>query len=163
MKRLRFALASLAAAAAAATAGTATAAALPTCTAGLTILTSSTGDVTTAGNITIFRSSGVSGTYTSGFLAGYSLTGSQDIVRNDAEHHAVLAGQFVATGPGGTFTVRYTGTADLTTGAADGHFAVVAGTGAFTAFRWIGDITAQLVSLTPPTFLATDTGICTGT
>jgi hypothetical protein len=162
VKRLWLVLTSLAAAAAFATAGGATAAGPATCTAGLTIFTTSTGDVTTAGNVTIFRSSGVGGAYTSGFLAGYTLTGAQDIVRNDAGQHAVLSGQFVASGPRGTFTVRFTGRADLKTGAADGHFAVVSGTGGFAAFHWVGDITAQLVSLTPPTFVATDSGICTG-
>ena len=163
MKRLWLVLTTLAAAAAAFLApGGAIAAAPATCTSGVTIFTTSTGDVNVAGSTTHFRDSGVAGTYTSGFLAGYALTGAQNIERNDATRQATLEGQFVATGPGGTLTVHFNGSVDLTSGAAVGHFATVSGTGDFDGFHWNGDISLQLVSLTPPTFVGTDSGFCHG-
>lgn len=162
MKRLWLGLTCLAAAAAFLLPVGASAAAPPTCTAGVTIFSTSTGDVTVAGNTTQFRDSGVAGSYTSGFLSGYTLTGTQNIERNDKTQRASLAGQFVATGPDGSITVRYTGSVDLTTGAAVGHFTTIAGTGAFEGFHWTGDIALQLVSLAPPTFVGTDSGFCRG-
>jgi hypothetical protein len=131
-----------------------------TCTADLTIFTTSPGTVTTNGQITRFRDSGVAGQYTSGFLAGYTFTGAQDIVVNNNNNTSQLQGSFTATGPGGSLVIRYSGHADLSTGAATGHFNTIGGTGQFTGFHWSGDITAQLVSLTPPTFQATDSGPC---
>jgi hypothetical protein len=131
-----------------------------TCTAGLVIFTTSPGTVTTTGVVTHFRDSGVGGQYTAGFLAGYTFSGSQDIQRNNRTQQAELHGAYVASGPGGRLTVRYTGHADLLTGAATGHFVAGPGTGDFTQFHWAGDITAQLVSAAPPTFLATDSGPC---
>jgi hypothetical protein len=163
MKRFLVAFAAIAAAASLGAAGSATAAAPATCTAGVTIFTTSTGDVSVTGNVTHFQNSGVAGSYTSGFLAGYTLSGAQNIQRNDATGQAVLEGQSVATGPDGTVTVHFTGSIDLTTGAAAGHFNVVSGTGAFAGFHWNGDISAQLVSLTPPTFVGTNSGFCTST
>jgi hypothetical protein len=161
VRRLRL-LVTLAAAAGAAflAAGTATAAAPATCTAGLVVFTTSTGDVNVAGQTTHFRGSGVAGSYTSGFLSGYTLTGAQNIERNDATGHASLEGQYVATGPGGTVTVHYTGSVDLGAGTATGHFTTIAGTGDFADFHWNGDISAQLTSLAPPTFVTADTGLC---
>jgi hypothetical protein len=161
MRRSLFALAAVVASAAASVAGSASAAAPATCTSGLTVFSTSTGVVTVTGNVTHFQASGVGGSYTSGFLAGFSFTGSQNIERNDATQNAVLEGQYVATGPSGTVTVHFTGTVDLTTGAATGHFTVLGGTGAFAGFHWTGDTTAQLVSLTPPTFVGTSSGFCT--
>ena len=111
---------------------------------------------------THFRDSGVGGSYTSGFLSGYTLTGTQNIEVNNASNRAHLEGRFVATGPTGSLTVRYTGRADLTTGAASGHFTTVGGTGSFAGFHWNGRIAAQLVSMKPPTFVATDSGFCHG-
>jgi hypothetical protein len=162
MKRRWLVLTCLAAAAAFVAVGGASASAPATCSAGVVIFTTSAGDVTVAGDTTHFRSSGVGGYYTSGFLSGYTLAGAQNIERNDATGRAVLEGQFVASGPAGSITVRYTGSVDLSTGAAVGHFTTVAGTGAFVGFHWSGDIGAQLVSLTPPTFVATDSGFCSG-
>ena len=144
-------------------AGTATAAPPVTCTSGATIFSTSMGDVSVTGNVTHFRDSGVAGSYTSGFLSGYTFTGSQDIERNDATERAVLEGQYVASGPAGTLTFHFTGSVDLTTGAASGHFTVVDGSGTFAGFHWTGDVSAQLVSLTPPTFIGTDSGFCTST
>jgi hypothetical protein len=43
---------------------------------------------------------------------------------------------------------------------ATGHFETHSGTGGFATFRWEGSIDAPLVSLTPPTFVATDSGFC---
>jgi hypothetical protein len=133
-----------------------------TCTASLTIATTSTGTVRQAGAVQIFRDSGVGGAYTSGFLSGYSLSGAQDIVLNSATKRSQLNGSFVATSPDGksTLRVRYTGQADLTTGAATGHFVADEGSGALDGFRWTGTIAAQLVSQSPPTFTATDSGPC---
>lgn len=159
MKRLFVTVAVLVAAAASSSAvGAATAPA--TCTAGLVISTTSPGDVSVDGTTTHFRDSGVGGSYTSGFLAGYTLTGAQDIERNDAIRRGVLDGNFTASGAGGTLDVHYTGSVDLTTGVATGHFTTVGGTGQFSDFHWTGDVGAQLVSLTPPTFVATDSGFC---
>jgi hypothetical protein len=138
----------------------AAAAAPVTCTAGLTIFTTSQGTVTQHGPFTHFTDSGVGGSYTSGFLAGYTLAGAQDITLDNLTHQSRLHGSFVATGPDGTVTVRFNGRADLTTGAATGNFQVVGGTGSFGDLHWRGTIAAQLVSLTPPTFLATDSGPC---
>jgi hypothetical protein len=161
VKRLWLVLALVAASAAAfAAAGPAGATAPATCTSDLTIFTTGTGDVNVAGSTTHFRSSGVGGAFTSGFLAGFTLSGAQNIERNDAMHHATLEGEYVTTGPGGTLTVHYTGSVDLSTGAATGHFTTIAGTGAFASFHWSGDVSARLVSLAPPTFLATDSGLC---
>jgi hypothetical protein len=162
VKRLWFLLTCLAAAAAFPVAGGAIAAPPTTCSAGVTIFTTSAGDVTVVGNTTHFRESGVGGRFTSGFLAGYTLTGAQNIQRNDAAGRAVLEGQFVATGPGGSVTVHYTGSVDLATGAATGHLTTVGGIGDFADFHWNADIDAQLVSLTPPTFVGTDSGFCHG-
>src|SRR5262249_39324869 len=111
-----------------------------TCTAGLTIFTTSTGTVATTGVVTHFRDSGVGGQYTSGFLAGYAVSGSQDIQLNNRTQQSELHGSFVASGPGGSLTVRYTGHADLTTGAATGTFVAEDGTGAFAQFHWEGEI-----------------------
>ena len=133
---------------------------LSNCTANLTIMTTSTGVERQAGPVELFTNSGVGGGYTSGFLAGYTISGAQDIVMNTETHKSVLTGQFVARGAGGTLTVHYVGRADLNTGAATGHFVAGSGTGSFTNFVWEGSITAQLVSLTPPTFHATDSGTC---
>jgi len=161
MMRFLAVVASLLAAAATLVAGTATAAPPVTCTSGVTIFTTSPGDVSVTGNVTHFRDSGVAGSYTSGFLTGYTFTGSQNIERNDATGRAVLEGQYVASGPAGTLTFQFTGSVDLTTGAASGHFTVIDGSGAFTGFHWTGDVSAQLVSLTPPTFIGTNSGFCT--
>ena len=142
-------------------AGTATAAPPATCTSGVTVFTTSTGDVSVTGNVTHFRNSGLAASYTSGFLSGYTATGSQNIERNDATERAVLEGQYVASGPAGTLTFQFTGSVDLATGAASGHFTVIDGSGAFSGFHWTGDVSAQLVSLTPPTFIGTNSGPCT--
>ncbi len=83
------------------------------CSAGLVIFTTSPGTITRTGEVVHARDSGVGGTYTSGFLAGYSLSGSQDIILNTRANEAQLHGSFVATGPEGTLTIRYTGHADL--------------------------------------------------
>src|SRR4051794_31818557 len=160
MKRLLLAVAAALAAVSCLAAGSAAAAGPATCTAGLVILTTSTGDVSVSGNTTHFRGSGVGGQYTSGFLAGYTLSGAQNIERNDATGRGVLEGNFTASGAGGTLDVHYTGSVDLTSGAASGHFTTLGGTGQFSDFHWTGEIAAQLVSLTPPTFLATDSGFC---
>lgn len=141
--------------------GTAAAAPPTECTADLTIFSTSQGTVRASGQVTHFEDSGVAGSYTSGFVAGYTFTGSQDISVNNQTQQSQLRGSFTATGPEGTFTVRYTGHADLTTGAATGHFEAVGGTGKFAGFHWAGPIAAQLVSQTPPTFQATDSGRCT--
>ena len=131
-----------------------------TCTAALTIATTSVGDVGTAGQVTHYRDSGVAGAYASGPLACYTFSGAQDIMVNNATQQSELQGQYTATGPGGTLTIRYTGHADLTTGAATGHFVATDGTGQFAGFHWEGDIAAQLVAAAPPTFQATDSGPC---
>jgi hypothetical protein len=133
-----------------------------TCVAGLTIATTSTGTVRQAGAVTLFDDSGVGGQYTSGFLAGYTLSGAQDIALNSQTNQGKLIGSFVATSPDGksTLRVRYTGNADLVTGAATGHFRADGGTGKLAGFRWVGDITAQMTSFSPPTFVATDSGVC---
>jgi hypothetical protein len=150
--------------------GTAAAAALPaaaaslpsTCTGALTIATTSTGTVKTAGDIEIFQDSGVAGRYSSGPLAGDSFAGAQDIILNTATGQSELHGSYVVSAPGtaGTVTVRYTGHADLTTGRATGNFTANQGTGSLAGFVWVGTISAQLISLTPPTFTSTDSGFC---
>jgi hypothetical protein len=142
-------------------AGGAAAAGPPTtCSADLVIFTTSTGTVSSAGQVTHFRDSGVAGQYTSGFLAGYALSGAQDIMVNANTQTSQLRGEFTAVGPDGTLTVRYTGHADLTTGAATGRFVVAGGTGAFENFHWNGSITAQQPVVGVPLFNATDTGSC---
>jgi hypothetical protein len=144
------------------TAAPAAAAGPGTCTADLTIATTSTGTVRQAGSVRFFRDSGVAGRYTSGVLAGYTFSGAQDIVLNDATQQSNLTGAYVATSPDGTSTlaVRYTGHVDLTTGAATGHFVAAQGTGALRGFRWTGEIDARLVGLTPPTFTSRHRGPC---
>lgn len=133
-----------------------------TCTSRLTIFTTSTGTVRQAGPVTLFDDSGVAGQYLSGFLAGYTLSGAQDIVLNGQTQKSNLHGSFVATSPDGksTLTVRYSGDADLATGAATGHFQADDGTGQLAGVRWSGDISAQMTTFTPPTFVATDSGQC---
>ncbi len=131
-----------------------------TCTAQLNIFQTTSGTVTTAGQVTHARGSGVGGSYVGGFLSGYTINGAQDIMVNNNTRTSQLQGQFTASGPGGTLVIRYTGHADLNTGAATGHFHTAGGTGQFANFHWQGDITAQLIGANPPTFLATDTGPC---
>ena len=131
-----------------------------TCTSGLTIFTTSTGTVTTTGEVTHFQDSGVGGSFTSGFLSGDTLSGAQDIVVNNRTNQSQLHGSFTAVGPGGNLTLRYTGHVDLNTGAATGHFVSAEGTGQFGTFHWQGSTSAQLISLAPPTFVATDSGPC---
>ena len=133
-----------------------------TCTADLTIFTSSPGTSRPAGPVTVVRDSGVGGQYTSGFLTGYTIAGAQDLIVNSQTNRSQLHGSFVATSPdkGSTLTIRYVGQADLTTGAATGTFSSTRGTGTLSGFHWTGDITAQLVSANPPTFKATDSGVC---
>lgn len=140
----------------------AAASALTTCSASLTIFTTSTGTVTIKGPVEHVRDSGVGGQYTAGVLAGYTLSGAQDIVINTVTNQSQLHGSYTATGPGGSLVIRYTGHADLSSGRATGHFETAGGTGQFASFHWAGDISAQLVSLTPPTFLAMDDGPCEG-
>jgi hypothetical protein len=156
------ALAAVAASVVALSAGTGAASAAPpeTCTADLTIFTTSVGTVSTSGQVTHFRDSGVGGAYTSGFLAGYTLSGAQDIMVNNVTQKSQLHGEFTAVGPGGTLTIRYNGHVDLSTGTGTGEFVTAGGTGIFASFHWTGKIAAQLVSLAPPTFVATDTGPC---
>ncbi len=162
MRRKLIATLAAAASVAALAAGTHSASAAPpqTCIAGLTIFTTSVGSVSTTGQVTHFSDSGVGGSYTSGFLSGYTLSGAQDIIVNNVTNKSELHGQFTAAGAGGTVTIRYNGHADFSTGAATGEFVTTGGTGDFANFHWTGKITAQLVSLTPPTFVATDTGPC---
>jgi hypothetical protein len=131
-----------------------------TCSANLTIFTTSAGTVTAAGQTTHIENTGVGGMYTGGFLAGYTISGAQDIAINNAINAAQLHGIFVATGSGGTLTLRYNGHADLNAGAAEGDFVTAGGTGQFASFHWTGTVTAQLISLAPPTFLAVDSGPC---
>src|SRR5919201_1192116 len=133
-------LAALVASAAAIAGATQAASAAPpqTCTAGLTIFTTSPGTVTTTGQVTHFADSGVAGQYTSGFLAGYTFSGAQDIMLNNNTRKSELHGQFTATGPDGSLTIQYNGHADLTTGAATGDFVTAGGTGLFAGFHWNG-------------------------
>jgi hypothetical protein len=131
-----------------------------TCNATLTIFTTSTGTVTTSEQVTHYQDSGVGGSYTSGPLAGDTISGAQNIMVNNVTHQSELQGSYTASGPGGSVVIRYTGHANLTTGMATGHFETHSGTGGFATFRWEGSIDAHLVSLTPPTFVATDSGFC---
>lgn len=133
-----------------------------TCTADLQIFTTTVGNVSTAGPVTFFRDSGTSGMYTSGFLAGYQLSGAQDIMLNTKTGLSQLHGSFTATGPDGTLTITYNGHADTLTGAATGNFVTSGGTGAFADFHWSGSITAQQPVVGVPFFDATDTGSCHG-
>jgi hypothetical protein len=152
----------LAAAVGGGSAGSAGAAPIGTCTAGLFIRTTSVGTVTQAGPVTIYRDSGVGGAYTSGFLAGYTITGAQTIIVNSASGQSEVAGQFVATGAGGTLQVRYTGRVDQATGAATGQFSATEGTGGFASFRWTGTISGQQIPGVPA-FNVVDTGLCSPT
>lgn len=131
-----------------------------TCTAGLTIFSTSTGAVNMTGQVTHYRDSGVGGFYTSGFLAGYTLSGAQDIMVNNNTNQSELHGFYTAVSPDGssTLTVRYTGHVDLNTGVSTGHFVASGGTGQLANFAWEGSIAAQLVRV--PIFTATDTGPC---
>jgi hypothetical protein len=131
-----------------------------TCSGTLTIFTSSVGTVTASGPVTHYKDSGVGGTYTAGPLAGYTLSGAQDIMVNSVTQQSELQGSYTAVGPGGSVVFRYTGHANLATGIATGHFETAGGTGDFAAFHWEGAINAQLVSLAPPTFLTADSGPC---
>ena len=110
--------------------------------------------------MTHYRDSGVGGSYTSGPLAGYTISGAQNIMVNNVTHRSELQGSYTASGPGGSVVISYTGHANLTTGMATGNFETHSGTGDFATFHWEGSIDAQLVRLTPPTFLATDSGFC---
>jgi hypothetical protein len=131
-----------------------------TCSGTLTIFTSSVGTVTAGGPVTHYKDSGVGGAYTAGPLAGYTLSGAQDIMVNSVTQQSELQGSYTAVGPGGSVVFRYTGHANLATGIATGHFETAGGTGDFAAFHWEGAINAQLVSLAPPTFLTVDSGPC---
>lgn len=129
-----------------------------TCTADLLIFATSPGTVSTSGNVTHLRDSGVGGSYISGFLAGDPIAGSQNIELSNAAQQAQLEGSFVVTAPSGTLTITYAGHADFTTGMATGHYVATAGTGQFAGFHWEGNIAAQLIG--PATFHTTDSGPC---
>jgi hypothetical protein len=131
-----------------------------TCTATLTIFTTSPGTVTTSGPVTHYQDSGVGGRYNSGLLADYTISGAQNIMVNNVTQQSELQGSYTASGPGGSLVISYTGHVNLTTGMATGHLEALSGTGGFATFHWEGSIDAQLVRLTPPTFLATDSGFC---
>jgi hypothetical protein len=133
------------------------------CTVGLTIFTTSVGTRSESGPVTHFRESGVGGGYTSGFLAGYTISGSQDIMVNSRTQSSQLQGSFVATSPtnpADTLTIKYTGQADLATGAATGNFRSAGGTGALADLHWEGTIAAQQPVVGVPLFQATDSGPC---
>src|SRR5689334_10179722 len=97
-----------------------------TCTTDLVIFSTSLGDVTQAGPVTIYRNSGIGGTYTSGFLAGSTISGSQDITMNTNTNISEIHGNEVVTSPdGSTLTIRYDGKVDLNTASGLSHFTVL--------------------------------------
>ena len=114
--------------------------------------------MTTAGQVTVARDSGVGGSYMGGRLDGYAIDGLQDIVLYDTTQQATIRGSLTATGATGSIEVRYTGFADLGTGRATGFFVASDGTGIFDGYRSRGTIEAQLIG--PLTFQATDFGLC---
>ena len=133
-----------------------------TCVSSLIIFTNPAdqGTFSQSGQVTHVRDSGVLGYFYDGVLAGYTLDGAQDIHINTVTNQAQLQGWFLATGPdGSTVTIKYSGHADLNTGAATGSFVTKDGTGQLADFHWSGRISAQLIG--PLTFNATDSGICT--
>jgi hypothetical protein len=102
----------------------------------------------------------VAGQYATGPLAGYSFVGAQDIMINNVTATSELQGEYTASGPGGTISVKYTGHANLLTGAATGHFETHAGTGSLASFHWSGAIAAQQPTVGVPLFNASDAGPC---
>jgi hypothetical protein len=130
------------------------------CVADFIIGITTPGNVTSNGATTHADQSGVGGGFSSGFLAGYTFDGLMDYVIDHETNTAQLNGSFVATGPGGTITLPYKVHADLNTGAANGRFYSNGGTGEFANYRWSGDISAQLINPSPPTFQSTATGPC---
>ena len=104
------------------TLATAPSAAAAACQSGFTVFTdpANPGDSTTHGQTTIVRDSGVLGSYQDGRLAGYAISGQQDIIINSVTQKAELPGMLTATSPdgGSSLTLRYAGHADLATGQA---------------------------------------------
>ena len=134
------------------------AAAQGSCQSQLTIFTTSQGQVTTRGPLTIARDSGVGGSYAGGRLDGYAIVGDQDIFLRTDTNQATIRGDFTASGATGSIELLYVGFADLNTGRATGHFFAHSGTGIFEGYRAGGTIEAQLIG--PLTFQATDIGLC---
>jgi hypothetical protein len=147
---------------AAATLGPARPAAAETCQTEFIVFTDPTnpGARTDQGQTTIVRDSGVLGSYLDGRLAGYGISGQQDLIINNVTQQAQIVGVFTATSPdgGSSLTVRYAGHADLSTGQATGRFVVLDGTGEFAGYHARGRIDAQLVG--PATFQGFDIGLC---
>jgi hypothetical protein len=144
------------------TLGSTPAAAAATCQTGFIVFTdpANPGLRSDQGQTTIVRESGVLGSYLDGRLAGYAISGLQDLIINNVTQRAQIIGELTATSPDGSssITLRYVGHADLVTGEATGTFVVVDGTGEFAGFRASGKISAQLVG--PATFQGVDIGLC---
>jgi hypothetical protein len=159
---LRLALAAVVVALAVTILGATRAAAATTYQSGFIVFTdpANPGDRMDRGQTTIVRDSGVLGSYQDGRLAGYAISGQQDLVINNVTQKAEIPGNLTAISPdgGSSLTLRYAGHADLATGQATGTFVVVGGTGDFADFHASGRISAQLVG--PATFQGVDIGLC---
>ncbi len=134
----------------------------PSCQTAFFVFTdpSNQGAISQRGPIVRAKDSGILGSYTSGRFADYSINGLQDITVNQVTGRATPTGSFIATSPDGapTFTFRYAGKADLTTGEATGSFAAYDGTGALDGFHASGKIQAVMVG--PAAFEGVDIGHC---
>jgi hypothetical protein len=118
------------------------------------------GQITTRGNTTKAKNSGVLGEYTSGRFDGFTISGEQDLSLNQATGKATIKGSFVATSPDGqsSFTLRYRGEANLVQAIATGNFQVIGGTGDLKRFRTSGKIDADYLGNF--TFSGVDIGLC---
>jgi hypothetical protein len=118
------------------------------------------GTISTHGDIVRIRKSGIIGQYTSGRFEDFAISGLQEITLNQATGKATIVGSFVATSPDqqSSFTLRYTGRADLVANTASGRFHALNGTGDLKGLRAAGTIAADYLGNF--TFSGADIGLC---
>lgn len=118
------------------------------------------GAISTHGNIVRVHNSGIVGQYTSGRFTGFTISGLQEIILNQATGQATIRGSFVATSPDhhSSFTLVYAGRADLVANTASGRFRALDGTGDLKGYRASGTIAADYLGNF--TFSGVDIGLC---
>jgi hypothetical protein len=119
------------------------------------------GTVVQNGPFRMISDSGLLGDYRGGGrFAGYSISGTQDAVVNDATGTANVVGFFTATSPDGasSIDVTFTGQVDFTAGVARGFFTASGETGNDVGYTAHGTIEGTVVG--PATLEGADIGLC---
>jgi hypothetical protein len=118
------------------------------------------GNISTNGDIVRIHKSGIIGWYTSGRFEDFTISGLQELTLNQATGKATIKGSFVATSPDqeSSFTLTYTGRADLIANTANGRFHALKGTGDLKGLRASGTIAADYLGNFR--FSGVDVGLC---